>query len=264
MPHAYMFFLLAGAVVLVSGTPISAKLGGLPWSRAVWPVGFALPFAIGGARLFYLLIDTTPGLDPGFKNLASGAYVLYGGVLPGLIVCAAGCRLLGLPIRRYLDRAAPVAGLGIAVARTGCILNGCCFGVPTRLPWGVLPPYGGAAHQMQLDAGWVDHMLGIPLGPLPIHPTQGYEMVAALLSGGLALWLLARHAPTGIPTGFFGLSLSALRWMIFSVRAFPGASTWSLFVRGPLTYGIAILSSLLLLVYSYPRGKFRRTQDPDR
>lgn len=60
--------------------------------------------------------------------------------------------LLGVKIKTGDGYAAPLAA-GLAVGRLGCFFNGCCFGVPTELPWGV------------------DFGLG------PAHPTQLYEVV---------------------------------------------------------------------------------------
>ncbi|MEL6894863.1 MAG: prolipoprotein diacylglyceryl transferase family protein [Planctomycetota bacterium] len=59
----------------------------------------------------------------------------------------------------------PVA-FGIAIGRLGCLLFGCCYGVPTTLPWGVCFP------------------MAIGGGDLPRHPTQLYE---SLFHAGYAL-----------------------------------------------------------------------------
>ena len=64
------------------------------------------------------------------------------------------------------DLFAPYLALGYAFGRIGCFLNGCCFGTPTTLPWGVVFP-------------------GLDL--VPRHPAQLYS---ALLSLGLCAFLL--------------------------------------------------------------------------
>lgn len=41
---------------------------------------------------------------------------------------------------KFLDLAdlmTPALALGYGITRIGCFLNGCCYGVPTSLPWGV-------------------------------------------------------------------------------------------------------------------------------
>jgi phosphatidylglycerol:prolipoprotein diacylglycerol transferase len=49
--------------------------------------------------------------------------------------------------------------LGIALARIGCFLNGCCYGTASNLPWAVGFPAAGKG---------------------TFHPTQIYESIAAL------------------------------------------------------------------------------------
>src|SRR5439155_5301681 len=63
--------------------------------------------------------------------------------------------------------AMPLA-LGLAVGRWGCFCNGCCYGVPTTLPWGVVFHDG-----------------------LPRHPTQLYESLFHCTTA-VVLLLLAR------------------------------------------------------------------------
>ncbi|NIU02223.1 MAG: prolipoprotein diacylglyceryl transferase, partial [Nitrosopumilaceae archaeon] len=36
----------------------------------------------------------------------------------------------------------PHAGITLIILRTGCFLNGCCYGVRTNMPWGVSYPRG--------------------------------------------------------------------------------------------------------------------------
>ena len=65
-----------------------------------------------------------------------------------------------LPTWQLADLIAVYLPLGYALARVGCLLNGCCYGVPSRLPWAFVIPA-------------VDN--------LPRHPTQVYAIIASLL-----------------------------------------------------------------------------------
>jgi phosphatidylglycerol---prolipoprotein diacylglyceryl transferase len=51
------------------------------------------------------------------------------------------------------DLLAPSLALAYAFTRIGCFLNGCCYGIPTSLPWGVR----------------------FPDLPYPVQPTQLYS-----------------------------------------------------------------------------------------
>lgn len=57
-----------------------------------------------------------------------------------------------LPIRRYLDVVAIALALALVLGRIGCFLNGCCYGKPTDLPWGVRFPYNSFAYNSQINA----------------------------------------------------------------------------------------------------------------
>ena len=59
-----------------------------------------------------------------------------------------------------MDLAGLCVPLALAFGRVGCFLNGCCYGKPTTLPWGVVFPTAA------------------PL--VARHPTQLYELVLDL------------------------------------------------------------------------------------
>ena len=78
-------------------------------------------------------------------------------------------------------------GISFALVRVGCFLEGCDYGRPTALPWGVRFPSGSLAAQAHAAAGWVPD--GAP--SLPVHPTELYESMLGLLA--LALVALGRN-----------------------------------------------------------------------
>jgi phosphatidylglycerol:prolipoprotein diacylglycerol transferase len=76
---------------------------------------------------------------------------------------------------------APGIILAQAVGRIGCTINGCCYGLPTSLPWGVV----------------YTHLNSIaPLG-IAIHPTQLYEFIYNIIAFGILLKLRGRLKPDG-------------------------------------------------------------------
>jgi len=81
----------------------------------------------------------------------------------------------------FADVTAPGIILAQAVGRVGCTINGCCYGVPTSLPWGVV-----YTHPDSLA----------PLG-IAIHPTQPYEIIYNLIVFGILLTLRGRLKPDG-------------------------------------------------------------------
>jgi phosphatidylglycerol---prolipoprotein diacylglyceryl transferase len=77
---------------------------------------------------------------------------LYGGVLLAIISGFVYVRRKKQPLWQVFDIFAPAVALGIGITRIGCYLNGCCFGVPTTLPWCVHFPEGSIPYSEFGDA----------------------------------------------------------------------------------------------------------------
>ena len=128
--------------------------------RLPWAVAMALGLVL--SRFAFALergLDWSEMLRP-----VPGGYILYG-ALPAIGVVPLWLRLRGLEPGPYLDRAAPWLLLGLAPARLGCWLAGCCRGI------------------------------AIDGAPLPWHPSGlrvPVSLLAALLDAGLGLVLLER------------------------------------------------------------------------
>ena len=120
-----------------------------------------------GGRLSYILENLSYYAEyPGeiFK-VWNGGLIFYGGI--GLAVL---CGIIFLKKRkvsvlRVMDIVAPSVASGLGFARIGCFLNGCCFGKPTNLPWGIVFP-------LDSPARWVFDE------PISLHPTQLYSSLA--------------------------------------------------------------------------------------
>jgi len=114
-----------------------------------------------------------------------GGLVFYGGIIAAALAAVIFARLKKLPFLPFLDTIAPSVALGLVLGRIGCFLNGCCFGRPTNLPWGVVFPPGAFVYtnSVYLSAA------GDPVTyPTPIHPTQLYSMALAVAMYVLLEW----------------------------------------------------------------------------
>lgn len=206
---------------------LAARAFGLPWRRALGVYAVALVVGIAGARLLDLFVAWDFYAEDPARILALRfqGFSLYGGLALAAIAAVGLARLWHLPLWRLADSAVPGLVAGIVLMRTGCFLNGCCFGIPTDLPWGVTYPAGSIAWAEQLAHG-TGGILGTALGIVrPVHPTQLYEMLAALLLGLLA-WGLSKRTPPGAPflafaLGFtlFRLGNGFLRWQLSVISA---------------------------------------------
>jgi phosphatidylglycerol:prolipoprotein diacylglycerol transferase len=139
--------------------------------------------AIVGARLLYAISywDRLVS-DPLFPNapwtevfmVQRGGLVFYGGLIGAT---AAGLVYIWknkLPLWKFADALAPSIALGYVPGRLGCLMNGCCYGRETAMPWAIHFP--------------LDH----ETKGIGVHPTQIYDALLNLaLYFGLA-WLHRR------------------------------------------------------------------------
>lgn len=123
----------------------------------------ALCGAMIGARLPYVFADWSEFLS-GWAWFSNGKTILLG-LAGGYAGVEIAKWILEIRTRTGDSFACPVA-VGIAVGRLGCFVGGCCYGVPTSLPWGVVFP---------------------TVDDIPRHPTQLYEAIFHASCAGF-LW----------------------------------------------------------------------------
>jgi len=115
---------------------------------------YSLVGGIIGARLFFVVHYFEKFRDSPIEVLYiwQGGLELLGGVVVAVSVILFYLLYHKLPVRRYLDALAVGLMLALALGRIGCFLNGCCYGKPTDLPWGVRFPYNSFAYVSQINA----------------------------------------------------------------------------------------------------------------
>lgn len=208
--RSYTCFLVLAAIVAVGLGAAIARKRGLDGRKSLVCLLIGLAATLIGARLIHWL--TNPGSFDGAASVLSlgrSNFSAFAGLLLGIPATAFSARKLMISPWRLADSATPALALAAALARVGCLLNGCCYGVPTNMPWGIACPTGDA-HLAQILSG----NIGLFDAPLPVHPTQVYEAVAAIFGGIIALWLLRRKLIDGQIFLVFVLWYASFRWAI--------------------------------------------------
>jgi phosphatidylglycerol:prolipoprotein diacylglycerol transferase len=185
---------------------------------------YSLIAGVVGARTFYVIHYFNHFRDNLLSVFAiwNGGLELIGGVMAAIAVIVLYGRYHKVPIRHYMDVLAIGLMAALMFGRVGCFLNGCCYGRPTELPWGVRFPYGSFSYSSQvspdlhrnrpqpyvvLPPGYFGYTNDkgeyisdlkpakyltpeqrelVTKGPylaLPVHPTQLYSSAAAGLLG---------------------------------------------------------------------------------
>jgi len=146
--RGYGIMLLLGITSGVGLAIYRGKKGGLDpeviISLGIWMV----VSGVLGARLFYVIEywhENFAGLSLRdtlleIANIPQGGLVIFGGLIGAAFGFATFVRKQGLPLLAMADLAAPSMAIGLAFGRVGCLLNGCCYGGQTDLPWHVTFP----------------------------------------------------------------------------------------------------------------------------
>jgi phosphatidylglycerol:prolipoprotein diacylglycerol transferase len=196
---------------------------------------------LAGGKLYYAILQ-----GDWHTLIERAGIVFYGSLIGGAVGVLLVIRLRRLPLWKMIDAIGPSLALGYALGRVGCLLVGDDYGVPTDKPWGMTFPEGPiptTARDLQRYFG-VEVPAGYaPDDQVPVHPTQLYETITALVIWWLGRRLLLRR---GWSPGLAGLTVFGLlaleRFGVEFLRAKDDR------LLGPLTVAQGISLVILVLV----------------
>ena len=144
------------------------------------------------AKLHPELVLTGAVIDytqyPG-QIIGGAGLTAYGAVLGAALGVWVYSRFSKMQFGYAADLTAPAVIMAQAViGRIGCTINGCCYGIPTTLPWGLVYKDEGSLAYLASQR--------LPEG-MGLHPTQVYEIIFGLIVFGVLLKLRGRFKPDG-------------------------------------------------------------------
>jgi phosphatidylglycerol---prolipoprotein diacylglyceryl transferase len=147
---SYTFFVLLGITVATLIYLHEAK-------KANQVNEFSFLIAIGaffgssvGAKVLEILINLDDThLKSGLILFLFSGRTVIGGLIGGTLGVWLTKRIIGLKEKRG-NLFAPAIAIGMAIGRIGCFFNGCCYGLPSGLPWAVDFGDGITRHPTQL------------------------------------------------------------------------------------------------------------------
>lgn len=189
---------------------LRARREKIPAERIADVVLWLMVGSILGARVVYVATywhEEFAG-QPIFEIFAvwHGGLVYYGGLIGGIVGGSAYVLWKKMPIWKTADVLAPSIALGSFFGRMGCLLNGCCYGRPTDLPWAITFT-NPLAHDLS----------GTPLN-VPLHPTEIYDGVLNLALYALLAWLFRRKKFNGQIFATYLICYSILRSVVEHFR----------------------------------------------
>lgn len=216
----------------------------------------ALLFGLGGGRIAYVfthwhefegrLLDIiSPIQSDGTIGIAG--LVLLGGVIAGFGGAYWMARKRGAAFLTVTDIMIPSLALGIAFGRIGCFLNGCCFGLPSNLPWAVVFPESCSA--------------GSVYPHQHIHPTQLYETLAMVVLFFFLLWRDRAELAQGALTGWFLMLYGIWRYFVEGLRWYEQGMVYGALGEHRVTFS-RIISAVMIVIGIYLIRRRPKEQAP--
>jgi phosphatidylglycerol:prolipoprotein diacylglycerol transferase len=196
---------------------------------AVTMVAVAVVMGIVGAKLWHVIDTPIEFREAGWRVLwDSAGFAWFGGLVLGIAALLFQGWWAKIGSLRTLDLAAPAAAIGYGLGRIGCFLSGDgCYGIPTRLPWGMSFPNG------------IEPTL------VPVHPTPLYELAAGLLIGGWLWWRGGKPHAEGAIVGQYLVLSGTARFLVEFIRRNPkvlwNLSNAQLASAGSVLVGVALI-----------------------
>jgi phosphatidylglycerol:prolipoprotein diacylglycerol transferase len=153
----------------------------------------------------------------GFEGLT-----IYGAIMGALIAGIIYCLVKKLSFWQLGDIVAPGAVVGQAIGRVGCILNGCCYGLPTDLPCAVVYTSPDSYAPVGVD----------------VHPTQFYLLIWNLIVFAVLWSLRKRLKPVG---SLFLLYMALYAVGDFGIRFLRAGEPFLFGLQQAQVIGLAIL-----------------------
>ena len=233
-PGAYMTILFFSFLMTLPIMVFASKRFDLSFRKMCFLPLVIVPSALVVSKIFHILFEgmlatyidglKTNGISYLFTamlNPFAAGHVFYGGLLGGFIAGALGTLAVYPHDRNAFLKTADAASIcvanGLWLTRIGCFLEGCCFGMPSRL-FGISFPQGSKTMFMlyQLDP---EHT-SLFTDTQPIIPTQLIHSFSNFVIFALLLKLAFSKNPKnpGYISAVFLLSYSVTRFLIEFLR----------------------------------------------
>lgn len=167
--HGYGLMIGLGFIMAVVLSCLRAKKAQLSSDAVIDIALIAIVIGFLGAKVMYVIVEFDRFLADPMSVLGSSGFVVYGGIIAGVIGAILYCRRKKLSFLEYFDLMIPGVAVAQGMGRIGCFLAGCCYGRETDSWLGVVFPEGGIAPA------------GVKLLPTQLFSAGGDFLLAAAL-----------------------------------------------------------------------------------
>lgn len=167
--HGYGLMIGIGVIVALVVAAKRAKKRGLD-TDFVYGLGLiTLVFGFIGAKLLYCIVEIEAFLNEPMQVLSGSGFVLYGGIIGGILAAMVYCKYKKVNFFEYFDLAVPSVAIAQGFGRIGCFLAGCCYGRETDSCIGIM------FHNSSIAPN------GIKLIPTQVFSSAGNFLIALVL-----------------------------------------------------------------------------------
>jgi prolipoprotein diacylglyceryltransferase len=176
----FLAIFLAATLFMIDGY---RKKYPLPEWSFIFSCGFV--FLIIGSKIFTYTPQDWCEIIQTWKIPYTEKNTILGGIIGGIVGLWLSKKIIrfNFPV---LDSFAIGLPIGMAIQRIGCFLVGCCYGIPTNVPWSV--SYSNHTHVFYEHVN--DGLVGLSSNMShPVHPNQLYQTILCLIIT-LIVWKL--------------------------------------------------------------------------
>lgn len=160
-----------------------------------------------------------------------GGFVSLGAFISSAISWTVYLKIKKLDTLRYLDLGALIAPIIIFFVRVGCLLTGCCYGKPTDFFF-------------SLTFTNPDSTAYLYYPGIPLHATQAYNMINAVIMFGVLFFVYKRRKFSGQVGAVFLIYYAIARFFIEFLR---GDADRGLYFGGTISTGQIVMAGTFII-----------------
>ena len=137
--YSYGFMIALGFILCTILAEKRSKKLGLEGEKIVSLAFWCIGGGLIGAKVLYYITDIKNIIEnPKILLDVANGFVVYGGIIGGVIGGYLFARKNKMDFWAYFDLAMPSVALAQGFGRIGCFLAGCCYGRETDGSWGIV------------------------------------------------------------------------------------------------------------------------------
>lgn len=226
--HGYGLMIAIGVLACIAVATYRAKRNGLQEEAVLDIAIYGLLAGFLGAKLLYVIVEFKQFIKDPMSVLGSEGFVVYGGIILGVLAAITYCRIKKISFMEYFDLLMPSVSIAQGFGRIGCFLAGCCYGRETTSALGVVFPEGCMA----------------PAG-VKLLPTQLFSSAGDFLIAGILIWFYKKRKYTGdggaLYMLLYGIGRFCIEFLRSDERGGIGSLSTSQFISIIIVIGAGIL-----------------------